>query len=517
MGICESKSKETKEKTRGSKKHITLLLKKRKKLRRGSFFTYDQHLKRLESDISLINSKTKININEIYSISSKVIGEGEYGKVQICSLKANGKKFAVKIIKKKEVTDEKKLEQELKILRDSDHPNIVNFCETFSDDDAYYIIMELCKGGSLKDYLQKKKKIEESEAKKIIFQMCRALFYLHEIGIAHRDVKLENFVFADENCTRIKLIDFGLAKGYKISKLVTYLGTPYYVCPEILQSKPYNEKCDTWSLGVCCFKLLIGEYPFKGNDFKQLFSHIILKDIPKKKINFLSKEGQNFLKGLLEKDPKRRFKMSKCIHHNWFKDYYLEELEHAKKVIDLEFLENFKDIIGMNKFVIHMLRILFLFSEELNNIKDLETIYLDADFFLNGLLNKESIAHFFKEFNFVMSDKEIIDILHSLSIFDKDYVSFSEFVIATIGKENLMKKGDNMYRFLFKFFDTRNKNIVYITDFQEVYSRFGYEVDSDYFTGLIDLKDKDIFHNGINYETFKDFMETNLSKTSSSF
>lgn len=516
MGICDSKSKEKNPTIKPQKRHLTLLLKKRKNLRRGSFFTYDQHLQRQEKS-SIILKNSKISINEVYTISPQIIGEGEYGKVQICTLKTNSKKFAVKIIKKIDVGDTKKLEQELTILRDSDHPNIVNFCESFSDNDNYYIIMEYCQGGSLKTYLQKEKKIEEQKAKKIIFQMCRALFYLHEIGIAHRDIKLENFVFADKECTRIKLIDFGLAKGYKIDKLVTYLGTPYYVCPEILKSKPYDQKCDTWSLGVCCFKLLIGEYPFKGNDFKQLFSHIILKDIPKTKINFLTKECQSFLKGLLEKDPKRRLKMNKCIHHDWFKDYYLGELEHAKEVIDLEYLENFRDITGMSKFAIHMLRIVFLYSGEIDHIKDLETIFLYADYFLNGLLNKDSISSFFKEFNIILSEKEIIKILHFLSIFEKDYVTFSEFVIAVIGKESLIQKNEDMYKFLFKFFDTRNKNILFISDFKEVYSRFGFEVNNEFFKELIGIKEKNVLKEGITYENFKDFMETNLSKTKSSF
>ena len=85
---------------------------------------------------------------------------------------------------------------------------------------------------------------------------------MHSNGICHRDLKLENILFKSKSKSLVKIIDFGLSKENIDEKMKSYIGTPYYVAPEVLESKGYDKKCDLWSLGVCLFKCLTGEYPY---------------------------------------------------------------------------------------------------------------------------------------------------------------------------------------------------------------------------------------------------------------
>lgn len=179
------------------------------------------------------------------------------------------------------LADKKALQSELKILKKADCPGIINIHEVFITNCAYDIVMEYCKGGSLLDRInnlsQENKFFSESEAAVIIRQILSALNYAHKNGIVHRDVKLENVLFLDENTNSltVKLIDFGLSayfeKGIKTMK--EKLGTDSYMSPEILEGN-YNEKCDIWACGVLLYVLLIGNFPFErdaDNDKKFIY------------------------------------------------------------------------------------------------------------------------------------------------------------------------------------------------------------------------------------------------------
>lgn len=170
------------------------------------------------------------------------------------------------------LSDKDSLKNELEILKKADNPNIINIYDVFTTGKSFDIVMEYCKGGSLLDRINKllshDKCFSEQEAAIILRQILSALNYGHKNGIVHRDIKLENIMFLDDdpNNFRIKLIDFGLSKFFEhgIKSMKEKLGTCYYVSPEILSGN-YNEKCDIWAFGVLFYILLIGVPPFGGD------------------------------------------------------------------------------------------------------------------------------------------------------------------------------------------------------------------------------------------------------------
>lgn len=103
-------------------------------------------------------------------------------------------------------------------------------------------------------------RIPEETAQKILYCISDAVSLIHSKGIAHRDIKLAN-ILVKKNF-QIKLADFGFAKEMQADMMKTYCGTPITMAPEILLNRPYNLKCDIWSLGIIAFQLIYGRLPF---------------------------------------------------------------------------------------------------------------------------------------------------------------------------------------------------------------------------------------------------------------
>jgi serine/threonine protein kinase len=140
--------------------------------------------------------------------------------------------------------------------------------EYYEDPDNIYLILEFCDGGELFDRLhqQKGNRYSEAEAARLMFKMCAAIGYCHFMGVSHRDLKLENFIFESrDESSNVKLIDFGLSSKYgsTLRRMHTMVGTPYYIAPEVLNqaetgNRGYTMACDCWSLGVIAYMLVRG-------------------------------------------------------------------------------------------------------------------------------------------------------------------------------------------------------------------------------------------------------------------
>ncbi|XP_053278993.1 serine/threonine-protein kinase Nek3 isoform X1 [Pleuronectes platessa] len=209
---------------------------------------------------------------ETYSLL-RVIGEGSFGRAVLVCCKNTQQKYVLKEIQlSKNRSKMENSRREAVLLSGMKHPNIVAFREAFEADDLLCIVMEFCSGGDLlqRIRLQKTMQFCLDDILRWFSQMCAGAKHIHEKRVLHRDLKSKN-IFLTDNGT-IKLGDFGSACILNSSKAYaqTYVGTPYYVAPEIWDNKPYNNKSDVWSLGCVLYELCTLRHPFQATSWKSL-------------------------------------------------------------------------------------------------------------------------------------------------------------------------------------------------------------------------------------------------------
>lgn len=208
--------------------------------------------------------------------------------------------------------------KEVSLLLKLRHNHVVKIYETIETDKHIIIVMELCAGGDLLNYVRKRRRLKEPYAKVIFKQIIDGLCYIHSKFIAHRDIKLDNILLDGKG--NVKIADFGVSKQCQKGQLrmTEQCGTPAYIAPEILKDKGYTFSVDLWSAGVVLFAMLYGTVPFKANNMEELHKLIVkgkyvLKDD-------ISIEARNLLRGLLEVNPEKRLTIKQIYRHKWFAD-----------------------------------------------------------------------------------------------------------------------------------------------------------------------------------------------------
>ena len=268
------------------------------------------------------------NLLDIYDIKQK-LGKGKFGLVKLGINKETKQKVAVKIMNKNNMdsSDLELVRTEIEILKICQHPYIIKLYDIFENVDYIYIIMEYCSGGDLFSDIKKRNyQLKEEKVVEIIFKLCKAVYYVHSYGIAHRDIKPDNVLLTseDENAD-IRLLDFGLSKIVGPNQKCTEpYGTLTYCAPEIILDKPYLKTVDSWSLGVMTYLMLCGSFPFYGKNEHEIAKNVVYSrvDFTKKPIwNDISKEAKDFICKLLEKDLKKRIDMKTALEHPWFSKF----------------------------------------------------------------------------------------------------------------------------------------------------------------------------------------------------
>lgn len=261
---------------------------------------------------------------------SKSIGNGASGEVRLAFLKSTLEKCAVKILQKKDSSSSNKdssymlqIDNEIKILQTINHAFIIGLKECIYSEKCIYIVMELAEEGDLLVHIKEQKRLPENEVKLYFYQLALAVQHLHEKGITHRDVKLENIILSRiDNIPVIKLSDLGLSV-IGISELRGKCGSISYMAPEMISGYySYTNKVDMWSLGVVLFTCLAGFLPFCPNDTRSLET-AILKCLYKMDHTLwkgVSIHAKALIKKLLVKDPEKRFGISETLNHQWLKD-----------------------------------------------------------------------------------------------------------------------------------------------------------------------------------------------------
>jgi calcium-dependent protein kinase len=228
--------------------------------------------------------------------------------------------FAVKTFHTKGMNSEKlsHLQAEIEIFLCMDHPQVARLVDVYEGKESINLVMECMAGGELFDRVTKCKRFTEKNAAEATKQILLAVSYLHNHGVVHRDLKLENFLYDNQGSTHLKLIDFGFSKFYDTkSRMRTSCGTLAYVAPEVLH-KSYTSQCDLWSIGVIVFILLSGHMPFYGKEKAQL-RDITEGNYKMKQEHWrgVSSVAKTFVCDLLHMNPERRLTAKTALQHEW--------------------------------------------------------------------------------------------------------------------------------------------------------------------------------------------------------
>ncbi|EAW11405.1 serine/threonine-protein kinase [Aspergillus clavatus NRRL 1] len=268
---------------------------------------------------------------------------GEYGEV------------AIKVVRKFEMNSNQRANilKEVQIMRQLDHPNIVQLIHFSESRQYYYIVLELCPGGELFHQIVRLTYFSEDLSRHVILQVAKAIEYLHETsGVVHRDIKPENLLFypvpfvpsknprpvqpGDEEKVdegefipgvgaggigTIKIADFGLSKVIWDSQTMTPCGTVGYTAPEIVKDERYSKSVDMWALGCVLYTLLCGFPPFYDESIQ-----ILTEKVARGQYTFLSpwwddisKSAQDLISHLLTVDPEKRYTIKEFLAHPWIR------------------------------------------------------------------------------------------------------------------------------------------------------------------------------------------------------
>jgi len=206
-----------------------------------------------------------------------LIGKGSFSKVLVVECRDSGERFALKVVNRKHIA-EYNIDTELKILKQLNHPYIVHLYETIITQQHINMIMELAEGGDVYNKVNADGPLDEEEAKRTVKMVVEGVHYLHQCGITHRDLKLENLLYKHASKgSDILISDFGLA--YKTADhndiMMTTCGTSEYLAPEMIEGDIYCNGVDMWAIGVISFVLLSGQMPFEEDKKARLYQVII--------------------------------------------------------------------------------------------------------------------------------------------------------------------------------------------------------------------------------------------------
>lgn len=323
------------------------------------------------------------------------------------------------------------LRNEVAILKNLDHPNIVRAIETFQYRGRLFIALELCNGGDL----YTRDPYSEREALKITSDLFSAVAYLHSRGIIHRDLKFENVMFSNSSKhANVKIIDFGLSKKFAADEfLADTVGTVYTMSPELI-SGSYNEKADVWSLGVMVFMLLSSSMPFFGKNRVQ-----VLQKIARAKFHFnsrrwkkVSSEAMSFCVTILNPDPETRPSAEAALRLPWITNNAFRD-EHISIATDTDRMDSIQASIEafVGYSTLKKLGLMVIAyrstSEELGFLKN---VFSRFDKVQNGEIDENEFALALSAYDY--SPEEISNLYQGIDVDGTGTVHFIEFLAATI-------------------------------------------------------------------------------------
>ncbi|PAV86754.1 hypothetical protein WR25_17120 [Diploscapter pachys] len=314
--------------------------------------TADRITSILKGDIIFDTMPPENFVEEIYSVKAPkvirkylfgdVIGKGSYARVKEVVEVDTLTRRAIKIIKEQRIrkipNGHENVMREIQILRKVQHLNVIKLIEVFSDPTRgkMYVVMEYCIG-SLQQTIdgEAEKRLEESEAHNYFKQLIAGLVYLHSLGIIHKDIKPGNLLLSTD--LTLKISDFGVAEELSPFQgndfCQTVQGTPKFQAPELVSGNSefyYGHKADVWACGVTLYNMVSGLYPFEGEVIMRLFDNIASAPLEMPQNVKIEKHLEELLRGMMEKDPLKRWSTEKIQHSQWFRHKLARDLTYYK-------------------------------------------------------------------------------------------------------------------------------------------------------------------------------------------
>ena len=250
------------------------------------------------------------------------LGSGSYSKVKLAvDLNNKDKLVAIKIVDTAKAPHDyqhKFMPRELELWPQLDHPHLVKLIESFKDEKRVYMVEQYAPGGDMLHYIQQQGVIDESVAREWILQVMDAICYMHESGMGHRDLKLENLLINTQ--WNLQICDFGFTKSLSENLSQTYCGSKSYAAPEILMGQPYDPmKADVWALGVILYIMVTGKMPFdESKSTKQLLEEMRQQNFRWFKYPDISDSCKRIIHTMFTWNFKHRPYLFDIMAHTWF-------------------------------------------------------------------------------------------------------------------------------------------------------------------------------------------------------
>lgn len=413
--------------------------------------------------LCVLKDPTGKDISAQYDLGRE-LGRGEFGITYLCTDVNSGEKFACKSISKKKLrtaVDIEDVRREVEIMRHlPQHPNIVSLKDTYEDDDAVHIVMELCEGGELFDRIVARGHYTERAAAAVMRTIVEIVQGCHKHGVMHRDLKPENFLFANKKeSASLKAIDFGLSvffePGEQFHEIV---GSPYYMAPEVLK-RNYGPEVDIWSAGVILYILLCGVPPFWAETEQGVAQAIIRSIIDFKRDPWprVSDNAKDLVNKMLDPDPKKRLTAQEVLDHPW--------IQNAKKAPNVPLGETvrarLKQFSVMNKLKKRALGVIaeHLSVEEVAGIKEAFQL-MDVD--NKGKVSLDQLRNGIQKLGQQIPDPDLQILMEAADVDGDGALNYGEFVAVWVHLKK-MANDEHLHK-AFAFFDQNQSGYIEIEE-----------------------------------------------------
>jgi len=383
--------------------------------------------------------------------------------------KSNGAVYAIRTICKRRIRDIKSFKREVAIMKQLDHPHIIKLHETIEDPQNVHMVVEYCGGGDLFDRISKAGCLTEVQAAVTMKQLLRAVQFLHEQHVCHRDLKPEHLLFVSQEpieTNLLKVSDFAHAAKFENGQTFqTKDGTPYYVAPETLQGR-YTQTVDLWSCGIILYIMLCGYPPFTGASDADVLANIRKGDVQFQLDDWkqVSSSATDLVRQLLQVNAAERCVAKEALKHPWI----MHAAPGAEPVLlqhnVVENLRRFRERSQLKKAALKVV------ADRLQDgqITALQKMFFELDTNGDGLLSATEITMRLERAGFTQLPHEIQQIIDGIDSDSNGVIDYTEFLAAALDKQ-IYTQQDACW-VAFRMFDRNGDGKISLQELQHVFN-----------------------------------------------